>query len=358
MEVLHLIGQMARGGTERQLLYLSQELSERGWRQTVVTFNLGDLWDGRLVETGVALVGIRRHPSKLWRLWQLSLIVQRERPAIIHSWSNHTNVYGGWFLSYPMPRRIFTFRNDPRVVNNTGNTLRRVPNAGVYTRADCVVSNSKAALEYASSAGVKIRRSEVVNNMVIARGRAKPGAAVAVPRIVAAGSLIPLKAYDLLLQALGQLAAEGHRFEFLLAGEGPERSRLEQLAAELKIARQVKLLGGIEDVPDLLASAHLLVHPSRSEGLSNTILEAMAEGLPVIATRVGGTPEVIHDGKTGLLVPPDEPQILASKIRQMLENPCSRANIGKAGFEMVRDRYNTSTVATRYERIYRSVAMQ
>ena len=358
VKILHLIGQMDRGGAERQLLYLTQELRGRGWQETVVTFNPGSPWDSRLVAIGVPLLGIRRHPNKLWRLWQLSRIVQRENPTLIHSWSNHTNVYGRWFLSYPTPRRIFTFRNDPRVINGMGNTLRRVPNAGVYSAADCVISNSTAALECASSAGVKFRRREVINNIVIAHGRAKPGSVVDVPRIAAAGSLVPLKAYHVLLRALGQLAADGHRFEFLLAGEGPERPRLEQLAAHLNIMRQVRFLGGIEDVPEILSSAHLLVHPSRSEGLSNTILEAMAEGLPVVATNVGGTPEVIRDGKTGLLVPPDKPDLLASKIRQMLENPRLREKVGKAAFAVVRDKYNTSIVATQYERIYRSVAMQ
>ena len=204
------------------------------------------------------------------------------------------------------------------------------------------------------AAGARIRRSEVVGNIVIAQGRARAGQAFAVPRIVAAGDLIPLKAYEVLLRALGQL--EGEQFELMLAGEGPEKPRLQKLAEELGIRERVEFLGSIDDVPTLFSSAHLLVHPSRSEGLSNTILEAMAEGLPVVATNVGGTPEIIADGKTGFLVPPDRPDLLASKIGRLLQSQCLRAQLGKAGLESVGKRYNTEEVTTQYESIYRSVA--
>lgn len=354
IKILHMIGQMERGGAERQLLFLAQSLQERGWQQAVVTFKPGDVWDERLIATGIPLLGVPRHQNKLWRLWQLSVVLRRECPTVLHSWSNHTNVYARWAWNNPKPRRIFSFRNNPTVDGN-GMPMGRVSNAGVYTTADCVISNSHAALQYARDAGVKMRRSEVVNNIVIAHGRARPGENTAVPRIAAAGGLILLKAYDVLLQALGQLAAEGQPFELFLAGDGPERARLEKIAANLGISERVKFLGGIEDVPALLSNAHLLVHPSRSEGLSNTILEGMAEGLPVVATNVGGTPELITDGKTGLLVPPDQPALLADRIRQLLVNPSLRARLGKAGLEQVRDRCSLASITAHYEHIYRSV---
>jgi glycosyltransferase involved in cell wall biosynthesis len=353
--ILHLIGQMERGGAERQLIYLARALQERGWQQAVVTFNPGDAWDGQITEMGIPLLGIPRSPNRLWRLWQLSLILQRERPALVHSWSHHTGVYARWLLTPPRLRRIVSFRNIPTVDNYTGKQMNRVRNASVYAKADYVVSNSHAALEVARAAGVRMRRSAVINNIVIAKCRANPGDAVAVPRIVAAGALTPLKAHDLLLRALGQLAASGQAFEFLLAGEGAERPRLERLAAELDITQNTRFLGAVENVPELLASAHLLVHPSFSEGLSNTILEAMAEGLPVIASSVGGTPEVISDGETGLLVPPGQPDVLASTIRRLLESPSLRARLGRAGFEIVRDRCSVANVAAHYEHVYESV---
>jgi glycosyltransferase involved in cell wall biosynthesis len=176
-----------------------------------------------------------------------------------------------------------------------------------------------------------------------------------VPRVVAAGALIPIKGYDVLLEAFGELAASGVPFELLLAGDGPERNRLERQAISLGIGERVKFLGEIDDVPALLSTAHIAVHPSRSEGLSNTILEAMAEGLPVVATNVGGTPEIINDNRSGLLVPPNDAHSLAAKVRLLLDRPDLRAQLGSAGLEVVRQRFNVERVATQYEHIYESV---
>jgi glycosyltransferase involved in cell wall biosynthesis len=352
--ILHLIGQMERGGAERQLLYLVRALKERGWQQAVVTFDPGEVWDRRLVALDVPFFGIPRSLHKLRRLWQLRQIVRQQRPTIIHSWSVHTGLYARWLLSYPKPHLIMRIGSIPTVHKHTGERLRRVPKASVYAAADCVISNSLAALECLRAAGMWLRRSEVISNIVVTHNRARPGEAVSVPRIVAAGILIPLKGYDVLFRALGELVITGYQFELLLAGDGPERSNLEELARDLCISRQVKFMGGIDDVPDLFSTAHMLVHPSRSEGQSNTILDAMAEGLPVIASSVGGIPELISDGKTGILVPPDQPALLAAKIRQLLDSPALRHDLGRAGFELVRERHTIDEVTRKFEQVYGS----
>ena len=353
-KILHLIGQLERGGAERQLLYLAQSLKERGWEQVVVTFNPGEAWDGRFAEIGIPLLGIRRQRNKLWRLLQLALAVHRERPTLLHSWSNHTNVYARWVPGFGGLRRIFAFRNNP-TVDRMGRPTMRVAHARAYLSADCVVSNSQNAIDCAVAAGVRARRSEVVDNIVEARGRARPGEKVAVPTVVSAGALIPIKGYDVLLEAFGKLGESGVSFKLLLAGDGPERNRLERQAISLGIGERVKFLGGIDDVPALFSTAHVAVHSSHSEGLSNTILEAMAEGLPVVATNVGGTPEMISDGRTGLLVPPNDARTLAANVRQLLERPDLRARLGRAGFEVVRERFNVERITTQYERLYESV---
>jgi glycosyltransferase involved in cell wall biosynthesis len=231
----------------------------------------------------------------------------------------------------------------------------RVAHARAYLSADCVVSNSHKALECALAAGVRTQRSEVVGNIVEAFGRARPGERVAVARVVAAGALISLKGYDVLLEAFAELAASGTPFELVLAGDGPERNKLERKAISVGIDERVKFLGGIDDVPALYSTAHIAVHASHSEGLSNTILEAMAEGLPVVATNVGGTPEMISDGQTGLLVPPNDARSLAAKVKQLLDRPDLRAELGSAGLEVVRERFNVDRITTQYEHIYESV---
>jgi glycosyltransferase involved in cell wall biosynthesis len=347
---------MERGGAERQLLYLTRALKERGWQQAVVTLNPGEEWDRELTFNGIRLFGIPRQRNKLGRLFQLARITRREHPVLIHSWSHHANVYLRWLPGSSRFRRVLSFRNIPTIDNFTGEPMNRVRDASIYANADCVVSNSRAAIQQAIAAGVKARRWELIKNIVLSRGRAKPGDTSKEIRIAAAGALTPLKAHEVLLQALGQLATGGFTFKLLLAGNGPERSRLEALAGELKLTERVQFLGSIDNVPDLLATAHILVHTSRSEGLSNTILEAMAEGLPVVATDVGGTPEIVSHNSTGLLIPPNQPSLLAGAIRELTGNPALRERLGRAGLRFVRETCGSGQIAANYDRLYRTVA--
>ena len=173
-----------------------------------------------------------------------------------------------------------------------------------------------------------------------------PAEPAARPRIVAAGALVPGKGYDILLEALGSLARSGAAFEVVLAGDGPERGGLVQLTDRLGLRDRVQFLGEVSDVPGLMAGGHVLAHPSLSEGLSNTLLEAMAEGLPVVTTSVGGNPEIIEDGRTGLIVPPRAVEAISLALGRLLADPSLRGADGR------RPASNTflSTVASRQSR--------
>lgn len=353
--VLHVIGQMVRGGAERQLVLVSAALAQRGWRQTVVSLNPGDVWEEHLREQGIAVVGVPRSGAKPWRLWQLGQHVRAARPDIVHSWSLHTNLYCRWLPGFPAGRKVFSLRRDVTRDRHTGRGLGRPHHLSVWKHCGCVVSNSARALERLQAHGATTARAAVVGNVVVARGRAEPGQACGEPHVVAAGDLIPLKAYDVLVDALGSLADSGHAFRLSLAGVGPERSALERLAVERGIGGRVQFLGSVDDVPALMAAAHLLVHPSRSEGLSNTVLEAMGEGLPVVATPVGAIPEYVIDGRTGLLVPPGRADGLAAAISRLLTAPGLRAELGGAALRLVRERCDPSVVAGQYEAVYREL---
>ena len=189
----------------------------------------------------------------------------------------------------------------------------------------------------ATTAASACRRGEVVRNIVAIRAGPTPATRRRVPRIVAIGSLIPRKAHDVLLRAAALLAGAGKTFELWIAGGGPERSRLEALAAELQVAERVRFLGEVADAQDLLATAHVFAHPAHSEGLSNAILEAMAEGVPVVATPAGATVELIEHDRTGLLVTVGCPQSLAAALGRLLDDPSLREKLGQAGLARVRE---------------------
>jgi glycosyltransferase involved in cell wall biosynthesis len=352
--ILHLIGQMRRGGAERQLLHLAGALQARGWRQAVVSFHAGDAWTSRWAECGIRLYEIAGHPFKPWRLWQLARVVHRERPAILHAWSPHVAEYARWAWGKGGAKTLYGLRIDATVDKETGEPVGRLGRMAALSNADCAVSNSRSAVDRLVERGVRLPRTEVIYNIVVPHGHARPAELAAVPRIVAVGSLIPRKGYDCLIQAAAILAGQGKQFEVLLAGEGPERSRLERLSSALKLTGSVQFLGAIDHVPDLLAGAHVLAHPSKREGLSNTILEAMAERVPVVSTWECAA-EIIDDGRTGLLVPAGKPAELAAAICRLLDTSELRNQIANAALQHVERHCNIETITQQYERVYQSL---
>ncbi len=357
-KIVHLIGQLGRGGAEKQLFCLTRALQRRDWPQAVVSFNPGGVWEERFTEIGIPLWTIPRHPFKPWRLWQLRRAIQNEQPRILLTWSAYLAVYARWLPTVRKPLTIFNIRSNLTITGFTGKSLpsrelRRYAKA--LEKSDYAVSNSRLTLQAMREHGVKLPPHEVVRNMVQSRGRARPEEPVPVPRIVAAGSLLPRKAYDVLLHAIGRVVRKGIAFELCLAGSGQERSRLEELAVHLGVNDHVKLLGDVNDVPGLLAGAHLFVHPSKDEGLCNAILEAMAEGLPVVASPVGGNSELVENERSGLLVPVGSDEALAAAMERLIGDAALRGRLGEHGLAHVTQQYSEAGVADQYERVFRNL---
>jgi glycosyltransferase involved in cell wall biosynthesis len=353
--VVHVISQLDCGGSEKQLFTLACALKDRGWRQTVITFRPDGVYQGRLAASGIAVKVVPITRSKLWRFCCFQWLVARARPTIIHSWSVPTHKYVRWPQWPVIARTLFELRYDPINDVQTGLRVDQRKTLRHFETAHYVVSNSEVALSRLSELGIKPRRREIVRNMIVSLGRGRPGEDSGLPRIAAAGTLKPLKGYDVLLRALALLAKEGVRSELLLAGEGPQRGELETLAAELGLTESVRFLGHVADVPSLFASAHVVVHPSYSEALSNSILEAMGEGIPVIATRVGGSPEMVEDGNTGLLVPPGCPTSIMQALQKLLADSDLRTRLGSAGLTFVRKNCSIDKNVRQYEDIYLSL---
>lgn len=135
---------------------------------------------------------------------------------------------------------------------------------------------------------------------------------------------------------------------FIVFGDGPERERLENLIAESELSAVMSLPGFRSDLDELIANADLAVLPSFNEGLPNAVLEASAAGVPVVATRAGGTPEAIVDGETGWLVPVGDAAAVASAIRCLLDDSDKRKRIGEAGREFVRTEFSFANQARSY----------
>ena len=168
------------------------------------------------------------------------------------------------------------------------------------------------------------------------------------------GRLVAVKNYDLLLRAAAQLPPELN-WQVVLIGEGPERSRLETTIGELGLRERVKLLGHRDDVKDLLSQFEIFVLPSLSEGMSNTLLEAMAAGVPVVASDVGGNREIIDAGLSGLLFPSGNIEAAADAIRTLATDPQLRARMAAAGSDRAEQKFGMRVMLSAYEQLYRGV---
>jgi glycosyltransferase involved in cell wall biosynthesis len=160
------------------------------------------------------------------------------------------------------------------------------------------------------------------------------------------------KDFPTLLRATALVVREVPEFRLLLVGDGAERNRLEQLVRELDLADHVQLLGERCDIPELLAQSAFFVSSSLTEGVSLTLLEAMAVGLPVLATNVGGNPEVVADGETGRLVAAADPAALAAGIVRMCRERGKRPTMGRCGRRRVEEYFDVRTMMQQYEHLY------
>lgn len=161
-------------------------------------------------------------------------------------------------------------------------------------------------------------------------------------KIITTSSLIYRNGIDILIQACALIKLN---YELTIAGDGPEKDRLENLAIKLGIINRVKFLGRVtpEQIPDLLKASDLFVRPSRHEGFGNSFIEAMAAGIPVIGTPVGGIVDFLFDNKTGFLVPVDNPEVLAKKIEFVSKN--DNRKIIKAAIKLVEGNYDWDIIA-------------
>lgn len=229
--------------------------------------------------------------------------------------------------------------------------------------AHAVMVNSRAVAQ-------DVRRTErfaagkmflIYNGLDIARdfpddgSRMPPdiGVASGDPAITYVANLREDKAHRCLVEAARTVVAAFPSARFLFVGrEDREAASVRAKIRELRLERNIVLTGPRKDVPAILKSSCLVAHPGEQEGLSNAILEAMAAGIPVVASRAGGNPEAVSDGATGLLVPPGNPDALASAILQLLRDPAKARTMGRAGSERARQRFSMDHMVTAAEKTY------
>jgi glycosyltransferase involved in cell wall biosynthesis len=221
-----------------------------------------------------------------------------------------------------------------------------------YRAAHLVVANSTAAANQLRLEGVPPARIRVIANGVDADRYAVPARHRPIRRVVTVANLREEKGHDTLVAAAGRLGGRHPEVEFEIIGDGPRRAALVRQVNLRGLRNRVHFLGERADIPARLAAADLFVLPSRTEAFPNALLEAMASGLPVIASRVGGIPELIDSGVDGVLVNADVPEELAAAIGDLIDRPSLAAALGRAARVKAEQRFGFAPMIAGFTGLY------
>ena len=313
---------------------------------------------------GVEVVCLDRRPGRDWRVsWRLAREVLRREIELLHAHQYTPFFYSA--LARPlagMPRLLLTEhgRHYPDVVS----PMRRAVNRLVLDRlADavnaCCAFSARALCEKDGFAGGRI---EVIENgievdryqpaMDRAGLRRRLGLEPTRFYVINVARHHPVKDQATLLRGFAAIAVQRADMDLLLVGDGPLRNDFQRLAVDLRIVDRVKFLGVRRDVPDLLRASDIFALTSVSEAASLTLLEAMAAGLPVIVTDVGGNPEIVRHGCDGLLVARGDASGVAEALEQLLDHPERAAALGRSGRLRVQERYRLERTVDAYRKLY------
>jgi glycosyltransferase involved in cell wall biosynthesis len=349
------------GGLERVVLDLIREAGRDGHAASVVCLERPGLLADAATELGARVVSVGKRPGvRPGVVLRIRRVLRELSPDVVHTHQLGALAYAG-----PAARRLgipvihtehgkhYAGRLRWRLLGRlAARSARRVFAVSADIRRelrDCRIA-PPGKLGHVPN-GVNVERFDIGDN--VARLRREFGLPADVPVIGTVGRLSPVKRHDVLLRGFARLKHPTARL--LVVGDGPVREELVSLAAGLGISDRV-VFAGYRDRPErALAAMDLFALTSDSEGMPLAILEAWAAGKPVIATRVGGVPELVADGRTGLLFPAGDDGSLAERMNWLLTDPALGDALGVAGRALVRERFDTRVMAATYLRHYRAL---
>jgi len=203
--------------------------------------------------------------------------------------------------------------------------------------------------------GVALDRYSNINPVIVQQIRDELGIDAKKRVVGMVAQLSNWKGIQYFLQAIPAVLKRHRDVVFLIVGDGPERKNLENIARELRISSHVIFAGFRRDIPNVISTMDISVLSSLREGLPNALLESMALGKPVVATDVGGVYEIVLHNKTGFLVPPRNPQMLADAIIEFLDNKAKAKKMGKTGRELITKNFSLKQMVAQYEKVYENV---
>ncbi len=352
MKIAQLDSQLPWRGGEQQVLYLSQALHANGYDHVTICQPHSELYQ-RACEARLPVYTLRvRNDVDLVAVWKLALYLRREQVDILHMHESRGHMIGllaGWLN--PQMRKVVSRRVVHQPIRNLFSRWKyqlprvqylAVSDAVRQVLMDCGIPGTQVRTIHS---GIDLKRFD---NVPVAEPLFPPGVRV----VGTVGHLANSKGQRYLLKAAQCLIRDEPKLGVAIVGDGELRQTLEAQAADLGIAEHVRFTGFRRDILSLMRDFEIFVLPSYLEGLGTSVLDAMALGKPVVASRAGGIPETVQDGVTGLLVPPRDSAALAQAIGHLLQHPALQVQFGKAGRLRVEQAFTAERMAQQTMQVY------
>jgi glycosyltransferase involved in cell wall biosynthesis len=362
--ILHLISSGGFYGAESMVVTLLESLRRTGCRSVLGVFRNAQKTNLDVAERAAAAgIEVELIPCTGRLDWGavrlIREILARYQAEVLHTHGYKADLYG--FLaarasSVPVMATCHNWTNDTRTVQ-----LYAFLDRFVLRRFRVVTAVSSTVAELLIDAGISADRVRVIHNGIGTEQRDSPQE---IPEILAnghgpviglVGRLVPQKGFLDVLACAPEILSCKPDTRFVIAGDGPQRAELEQAARDAGISHAVIFTGARADIQRFYAAMDIFVLPSLNEGMPMTVLEAMAAGKPVVASRVGGVPEMLCDGESGILVQPGNRRQLKEALVGLLEAPARARQMGKRGRERVIQEYSSSAMARQYASLYGSL---
>lgn len=365
IRVLHVVHGLNYGGLENGVVNLLNGLPQDFICQAVCCLEeRGEL--AARVRDGIPIFELARgrHDVGVWK--RLEKVIRGWKPDIVHcrNWTVWLDAFAANLLAGRKAKLVWSFHG---FADQGGLPLRRrVASRVLAGLTDHLVAVCHdAATRFAKHVWFSPSRFQVLYNGVDT-SRFKPHASKAELRkqlqlpedviiCTTVANFSPVKDHARLLEAIAA-AQLGEKIFFVWLGEGPERPRLEALREDCGLAQKVLMPGKTDRVPEYLAASDVFILPSRLEGMSNAIVEAMAVGLPVIARAVGGNLEIVVDGETGILTPPADDAALGQALAKLTQDAACRRSMGDAAIRRIDKEFSLAAMMRNYTDYYQSVA--
>ncbi len=363
MSLFHIdAGKEWRGG-QRQSLYLVKELKRRGYPVFFVIQPRSPLYD-KAIKADVPLLPLKiRHEFDLFSILRLALGMRRRNCILAHFHDAHSAAIGSAASSLArVPLRIISRRVDFPLKKNILSRRKYTKNI------DAVIAISEGVKKVLVEGGLPPKRVEVIPSGIDFSPYKEYSSSNYLRQEFSFSSddylvgmvahLADHKGHRYLIRATKIIREHTDKIKIIIVGEGPLRMELDKEVRSSEVEDIVFFLGFREDIPRILASLDLFVLSSYLEGLGSSILDAMACGLPVVATRTGGIPEVVIHRETGLLVPPRDPQALARAILKLYKDRELACRLGGNGYIVVRQKFSVESMTDKMIHLYQRLAKE